>query len=73
MEGIETRRFTESADFHLDPKKQIDPVETAVDNLGPEEAFDRLMDELEKNPEDTERFVAKQHYSSIASTTCQLA
>jgi hypothetical protein len=54
MEGTETRGFTESADFHLDPKKQIDPVETLVDSLGPEGAFDTLMDELEKNPEDRE-------------------
>ena len=41
-------------DFHLDPKKDRDPVESLVEKLGTEGAFDELADQLENNPDDPE-------------------
>lgn len=43
-----------SADFHLDPKKDEDPVESLIEKLGTEGAFDELTDQLENNPNDPE-------------------
>lgn len=43
--------------FHLDPNKEIDPVDTLVDKLGPNGAFDELADQL---PPDTDREVVRQ-------------
>ena len=41
-------------DFHPDPSKEIDPVETLLEKEGPEGAFDELMDRLDRNPNDEE-------------------
>jgi len=40
-------------DFHLDPSKEIDPVDTLVEKLGPNGAFDELAGQLppDTNPE----------------------
>lgn len=43
-----------TADFHLDPEKATDPLEKLLEKLGPEDAFEELMDQLEKNPDDAE-------------------
>ncbi len=44
----------QSADFHLDPSKQGDPVESLLEKKGAEDAFDELMSKLEQNPNDEE-------------------
>jgi hypothetical protein len=51
MQGV---REGFSADFHLDPNKGTDAVEKLLEKLGPEGAFDELMDQLEQNPDDLE-------------------
>ena len=43
-----------SPDFHLDPNKQTDPIEKLVAEKDLEDAFDELMDKLDKNPDDAE-------------------
>ncbi|MDD2657488.1 MAG: hypothetical protein PHD04_02385 [Candidatus Pacebacteria bacterium] len=43
-----------SPDFHLDPSKEVDPTERLVEKVGPEGAFDELMERLEQNPNDEE-------------------
>jgi len=57
MEGIESweqQKSNMSADFHLDPNKAGDPVEKLIGEVGPEGAFDELMEKLEQNPNDEE-------------------
>ncbi|MFA9262475.1 MAG: hypothetical protein ACEQSB_03935 [Undibacterium sp.] len=43
------------ADFHLDPSKQVDAVEELVDKFGPQGAYDQVMEDLEKDPDNTEK------------------
>ncbi len=43
-----------SPDFHLDPSKATDPVEKLLEDLSPTDAFDELMDRLDKNQDDAE-------------------
>ena len=43
-----------SAEFHPDPNKTGDPVERLIGEVGPEGAFDELMEKLEQNPNDDE-------------------
>lgn len=50
----EERKKKLSADFHLDPSKEIDPVESLIEKYGPEGAYDHLMDHLEQSPNDEE-------------------
>lgn len=59
LEGIEDyaeqkKKGLMAEGFHLDPKKEVDPVEKLLEDLGPEGAFDELMDRLDKNPSDAE-------------------
>jgi len=58
MEGLRKGSYEEqkekglmAEDFHLDPNKEIDPVDTLVDKLGPNGAFDELAGQL---PQDTD-------------------
>lgn len=43
-----------SPDLHLDPRKDVDPVEELVMALGFEEAVDEIIDQFKKNPADPE-------------------
>lgn len=43
-----------SANFHPDEKKQTDVVEKLVEKLGPDDAFDVVMEQLERDPENPE-------------------
>jgi len=43
-----------SAEFHPDPKKLVDPVETLIGKVGPDVAAEQILDNLEKNPNDRE-------------------
>ncbi len=44
----------QSADFHADPEKLVDPVEDLIRKVGPENAVAQVMENLEKNPDDPE-------------------
>ena len=48
------KMMSKSPDFHLDPTKEIDPVEKLLDEYGPNAAFDELMEKLDRNPSDQE-------------------
>lgn len=48
------KKMEVSPDFHLDPTKQIDPVEKLLEERGPTGAFDRLMEQLEQDPNNQE-------------------
>jgi hypothetical protein len=54
MPTWEDQKKKMSPDFHLDPNKEVDPVEKLLEELGPTEAFDALMEKLEENPDDQE-------------------
>ena len=57
MEGPqswENQKKRMSPEFHPDPNKTVDPVEKLLEEVGPEGAFDELMDRLDKNPGDIE-------------------
>ena len=59
IEGEQTwekqkEKMERSPEFHLDPSKQTDPVEKLIEEIGPEGAFDELMERLDKDPNDTE-------------------
>ena len=43
--------------FHLDPNKEIDPIEELIEKLGPTGAFDELADQL---PPNTDKEVVRQ-------------
>ncbi|OIP59095.1 MAG: hypothetical protein AUK19_02645 [Candidatus Moranbacteria bacterium CG2_30_45_14] len=55
-EGMQTKAWEEpTADFHLDPKKMVDPVESLLEKSGDADiAFDTVMESLEKDPNNPE-------------------
>ena len=63
MEGVneweerKAKGLMSDGSFHLDPKKEIDPVEKLVEKLGPTGAFDELADQL---PPETDKEVIRQ-------------
>lgn len=48
------KMMPKSPDFHLDPSKEVDPVEKILEEYGPTGAFDELMEKLEEHPNDQE-------------------
>lgn len=50
----EWRRGRMGAEFHPDPNKTTDPVETLIDRLGPEAALAEIEANLDQNPDDAE-------------------
>ncbi len=54
LEGNQNIRSGFSEHFHPDPEKLRDPLETLLEELGPDKAFDKLVAQLEDNPNDPE-------------------
>ena len=54
MSTWEEQKERPTENFHLDPTKEIDPVETLVAELGREGALSEVEGRLDENPNDEE-------------------
>lgn len=44
----------QTPDFHLDPKKEGDPVEKLIQEIGPENALEKLTEQIKNDPSNPE-------------------